>query len=627
MQVTAAAPIREHEKPMSWARAVVIATGFFFIAAIFLGQIPSYVYTVATLSTLARLEQGFLSLGLLSLGIGLVAMEVSMLYDPKPLVPWPLFALVGVVLTVVGVGLLFAVFIGPNNGGVAQLLPTRAQGPFISSIWFQPESVDLGGVGLVALLTGLGMASVAALNPWVLSGRAFGPTRDLLVRLCLGASIALLVVYVTILTFAPAAIHPINPGENGNASTLGPPYALGNVVLFLALALALFALEVWLLPIMTANRQEFMPAVYLHGVVSLIGNVAAPLLIVWVVASPLVYGIHQLDTAQFWVQCSQKKNIPGSCSFTPFTGYIICAAVFGAVFTALLAAHYFWSTRRNTVIVGGTIALIWLGLAASLLHTHVESELPTQASMGLVMATSVAILAFIFTWATQREFAPTRAAALGCAGQWLVLGTLMLIFLFGFALFSMPQFFELESGLAFFYRPGLNLLHDAFWVLLLMGGLAALQLAFLTRQQPMSDTRKFAMWTLLISVLLMVIAGIQGFHADFFQGGLDVVEASHVLMFFALILEVIGILVALAGSRRAHAGRWTLGILIALGVGIAVAVVMYSLPVPYPELVILGLGLAMLGALTYSVIGPDDATVGVANGLPATNGAATAPAR
>jgi len=71
MQV-AAGVIREHEKPMSWPRAMLIAVGFFFVTAIFLGQIPSYVYTVATLSTLQRLEQGFLSLGLLSLGIGLL---------------------------------------------------------------------------------------------------------------------------------------------------------------------------------------------------------------------------------------------------------------------------------------------------------------------------------------------------------------------------------------------------------------------------------------------------------------------------------------------------------------------------------------------------------------------------
>ena len=32
---------------------------------------------------------------------------------------------------------------------------------------------------------------------------------------------------------------------------------------------------------------------------------------------------------------------------------------------------------------------------------------------------------------------------LGCIGQWLVLGTLMLFFLLGYAFFSLPTFFEL----------------------------------------------------------------------------------------------------------------------------------------------------------------------------------------
>ena len=80
---------------MSWARAVVIAVGLFFLAAILLGQTPSYFFTISTLSKLTRLEQGFLDLGLLSIGLGFIALEIALLYDPKPIIPWPLFAALG----------------------------------------------------------------------------------------------------------------------------------------------------------------------------------------------------------------------------------------------------------------------------------------------------------------------------------------------------------------------------------------------------------------------------------------------------------------------------------------------------------------------------------------------------
>jgi hypothetical protein len=479
------------------------------------------------------------------------------------------------------------------------------------------------------------MLAVAVLNPWVLSGRAMGPGRDLLVRFCLTTAIGILAFYLFVFTFVPVIFQP-GPKD--------PPNPFGNVLLFIGLSFALLALLIWLLPVMTQNRQQFMPGVYLSGVVGLIGFVAIPLLLAWFFVYPLVYGVHQLDTNQFWVQCSQAKRIPASCTFSPFTGYIICAVVFGGAFTLMLVAHYFWSTRRNTVVIGGTLALIWLGLAASVVHTFFTPDLATQIPTGLLTALGVVILAFIYTWATQREFAPTRPQALGCVGQWLVLGTLLLVLLFGYALLSVPKFFELESGLAFFYEPGLGGLHDAFWVLVLMGGLAFLQLAFLIRSRPMSDLRKFAFWIMLFSLTLMLIAGIQGFHHDFFaEGGLEVVEASHVIMFFAMIFAVVGIGACIIGSLRAGAGRWTLGIVISLLVGVAFAAVIYSLsyadpPINYPELVIFGIAFTMAGAFAYTALGPDTHEGAVAGGngaiaaagnggSPTTNGGAASAAQ
>jgi hypothetical protein len=635
MAVTAAAPIREHEKPMSWARAIVIATGFFFITAIFLGQIPGYVFTVSTSATLTSFEQGFLALGLLSLGLGLIALEISFLYDPKPVIPWPLFAVGGLGIAAVGAVILFAA----GTGIIPQFVPTVADKYYISAIWFQPNSIDLVSVGLVAALVGLGMFFVAVLNPWVLSGRAFGPARDLLVRVCITAAIGITLLYLFLFTFAPSIFQPTV--HEKTSTFLGSPSAFGNILLFIGLSFALLGLLIWLLPVMTQKRQEFMPGIYFNGVVILLAMVAIPLLLAWFFVYPVVYGIHQIDTTQFWVQCSQAKHIPESCTFTPYTGYIICAAVFGGLFTLLLVGYYFWTTRRNAVVIGGTGALIWLGLAASVIHTSYTPELATQIPTGLFIAASICILAFLYTWATQREFAPTRPQPLGCVGQWLVLGTLLLVVLFGYALLSVPKFFELESGLAFFYEPGVGGLHDAFWVFALMGGIALLQLALLARRRPMSDLRKFAFWVMLFAVTLMLIAGIQGFHYDFFsQGGLQVVEASHVIMFVAIIFEVIGIGVSLVGALRAGAGRWALGIVIPALVGAAFAAVIYSLsyaspPINYPELVIFGIAIAMAGAFTYCALGPDtrEEAAAYANGaspanggVAATNGGAASPA-
>ncbi len=626
MQVTAGL-LREHEKPMSWARAMLIAIGFFFVTAIFLGMIPSYVFTVSTSATVATLEQTFLTLGLLSLGMGLMSLEVCFLYDPRPLIPWQLFALVGAGLAAIGAVVLLMVYTAPwgtipgtSIHGWPQLLPSNKGDYLISPIWFQAFSIDLGAVGTVALLTGLGIFAVAALNPWVLSGRAFGPTRDLVVRFCIGLAVVLITLYLALLTFVPAALHPTYIDPNTHTLKLGTPYAWGNVMLFLGLLAALLGVAVWLLPVMTANRQQFMPAVYFHGVINLIGQVAIPLLLAWAVVYPLMYAIHQVDTGQFWVQCSQKTKVPASCSFTQFTGYIICAIVFQALFGMLILGIYFWSTRRNTVVLGGTVALLWLGLAAMVLHTAFSPLTPTQLPTGIMIAIVVVVLAFIFTWATQREFAPTRVAPLGCTGQWLVFGTLLLVFLFGFAFFSIPQFFELESGLALFFQPGAGGLHDAIWGALLMGLLALLQFGILMRRtQPMSDLRTFALWALLLGITLMIIASIQGFKNDvigaFLSSGMDgllnAIEGSHVVYFFGLLFAIAGAGAALWGAWRAGSPLWMLIVGVpALVLGVGFTVVIYSLSYPpaniiLPDLTTFGMIAGLVGALAYTALGPD----------------------
>ena len=611
MQTTAANTVREHEKPMSWARAVVIAVGFFFVTGILLGQIPSFVFVVSTLSTLTRMEQSFLAMGLLALGIGLMCFTISFLYDPRPLLPWPLFFVGGVVLALVGLFFVYQVRVGIHTSGIfgtgwSEYLPDKFvnvkagtttywpsgnPGYLFHPAWFQAQSIDLSAIGLIALLTGIGIASLAALSPLVLSGRLLGPMRDLLVRLSIGLAIVIGALWLTVNTFVDAV--PTD-GDHGG---------IFNIILFIGLLLALFGLELWLLPVMTANRQQFMPGIYLHGVVGLIGMIAVPLLIIWAVLYPLVNLIHSADSTQFFVQCSQKTNIPGSCTFTPFTGYIICAIVFTNLFALLFAGFYFWSTRRNTVVLGGTIATIFVAIAPLVIHL----DDPTQIPVGILLALGIVVLGFIYTWATQREFAPTAPQQLGCAGQWLVLGTLLLFFLFGFAFFSLPLYYELESGLAFFYQPGPGGLHDAWWMLLLMGGLGLYQFVVLMRRRyhPMGNWRRFGLWVNAIALSLMVIAGINGFHNNVLEQGVDAMEGSHAMFVTAICFAIVGIAACAIAAVRSGSVAWLVAILVSVLIGLALAFIAYNLPKPYPELVIFGFALTMLGSFAYTAAGPD----------------------
>src|SRR6266576_3718789 len=60
---------------ISWARAMIFAVGFFFLAAILIGQIPGYIYLVMTASSLIGFEQGFLALAVVCLA-GFIVIQV-----------------------------------------------------------------------------------------------------------------------------------------------------------------------------------------------------------------------------------------------------------------------------------------------------------------------------------------------------------------------------------------------------------------------------------------------------------------------------------------------------------------------------------------------------------------------
>src|SRR5947209_11981968 len=93
---------RELPERISWARALIFATGFFLIAAILLGQLPSVVYAEMTAATLEQFEQLCLSLGFVCLASFAILQVIVLLIDPKPLVRPVVFTVLGVILAVAG---------------------------------------------------------------------------------------------------------------------------------------------------------------------------------------------------------------------------------------------------------------------------------------------------------------------------------------------------------------------------------------------------------------------------------------------------------------------------------------------------------------------------------------------
>src|ERR1700693_5242307 len=91
---------------ISWARAMIFAVGFFFLAAILLGQIPGYLYLVMTASSLIAFEQGFLALAVVCLAGFFVIQVVVMLFDPKPVIPPIVLSVLGVPIAVAGLALI-----------------------------------------------------------------------------------------------------------------------------------------------------------------------------------------------------------------------------------------------------------------------------------------------------------------------------------------------------------------------------------------------------------------------------------------------------------------------------------------------------------------------------------------
>src|SRR2546426_2552564 len=153
---------RETTERISWARAMVFAVGFFFLAAMLVGQIPGYIFSQMTAATLQNLEIGSLGLGVVCIGSFLIIQVIVFLFDPKPLVPPIIFPVLGVLLAVAGLAIVAGTGLTGNQFFPAQ---STSIAPVLGGkfLWLQAGDIDFVMIGLGILTVGLAMIFYGAL--------------------------------------------------------------------------------------------------------------------------------------------------------------------------------------------------------------------------------------------------------------------------------------------------------------------------------------------------------------------------------------------------------------------------------------------------------------------------------
>jgi hypothetical protein len=563
---------RDMPERMSWARAMIFALGFFFLAAILVAQLPSYINFEMTSASLTGLEQGLLALAAVGIGGFIVIQVIVLLFDPKPVVPPAIIVGLGIVFALGGLALLLWAFFTNTQyfpGPGFSLFPLLGG----KLLWLQDAAIDFIMIGAVILGIGLAMVFYGTLA----LGELRNPDRSdpgttLGVQVMLTIAIVLLALFAIFYTFVSdqglAASIAKNPGNAQAAIQAGMTMfllllaiftaylglvrarslhsqnsrvsrvlygvaalslflivlywllrltgildsiiagmatafaqqdagtiqreidAILNTVLGLAVFLALGAFALRLHYLMRPVRKRTMNILYIVGV-SLV-QVGVVFLLVWLLVYPVVAWIHTwsfIGLGDYLTLCAKKTVIPGSCAFTQQAGYIVDAAITTNTFVVLMAAVWAWKGRRNLVIVSGVTITAVLALATLLTHMH-----PDELLVAMVLTGAILTLAVIWTSVARREFAVVGEQNLGCLGQWLVVGTCLLLYLAAFALFSLPGFRETNPNIPFVpgkvipvpppagqpVTPGTP---DAMVMLLIMGILAAIQFYFLVRNR------------------------------------------------------------------------------------------------------------------------------------------------
>jgi hypothetical protein len=475
---------------------MIFAVGFFFVAALLVGQFPSYVYYQMTSSSLTAIEGGMLALGAICLAGFVIIQVVVFLFDPKPVIPPIVFSVIGLGLSVAGFALMiWAVVTGnqsfPNaSTNVAPVL----NGNFL---WFEPGDIDVVMLGIVIMGVGFAMLFFSALafqeqrNP---DRRDPGTTP--VIRALIWVGLTMLAAFMIFYTFfsdsqLAAQIYPQCPfAVNAAKGCPGPITGLFivrtifNTFLGIAILCTLGAFALRLHYLMRPVRKRTMSSLYMIGIN--LAQFGVIFLLAWLVMYPLITWMHSwsfIGLGGYLTLCGKKSAIPQSCAFSAQAGYIMAAVISGGAFTLLMAGIAVWKSRRNLVVISGVTITAVLSLATFVVHTN-----PDEVLIAALLCGGGLGLAAIWTSVARREFAVVGENNLGCVGHWLVLGTCLLIYIAAFAFFSLPVFVnETEPNIPF--TPGGGLIAgppgtiNAIVVVVVIGLLAGLQFYFLTRNR------------------------------------------------------------------------------------------------------------------------------------------------
>ncbi|HZU68278.1 MAG TPA: hypothetical protein VFA09_13465 [Ktedonobacteraceae bacterium] len=486
---------REVPDRISWSRAMIFGVGFFFIAALLIGQIPSYINLEMTSSSLTGFEQGVLALGVICIAAFVIVQVIVMLFDPKPLIPPIIFTGLGVILGVLGLLLLlWASYTGNQYFPHTNVFWNPVLGGNV--LWLEPAAIDLVMIGTVIMAVGVGMVfySMLALRELRNPDRSDpGTTRTIRTLLIVGS--VLLVAFMFFYTFVtdqslapmiyPQCPYAINAAKGcpGPFTGLAIIDTILNVILGAAIFCTLGAFALRLHYLMRPVRKRTMSNLYITGIV--VAQVGAVCLLAWFVIYPLITWIHSwtfIGLGSYLTVCGKPSAVPQSCGFSQQAGYIIDAVITMNNFVLLIAAVAFWKTRRNLVVIAGVTTAALLALATLVTHMH-----PDELLIAMLVSGGSLILAVIWTSVARREFAVVGENNLGCLGQWLVIGTCLLIYLTAFAFFSIPGFRETNPNIPFVPGAGLNAgitnSINAVLVIIITGVLTAVQFYFLTRNR------------------------------------------------------------------------------------------------------------------------------------------------
>ena len=473
---------------------MIFAVGFFFIAALLIGQIPSFIYYQITASSFVGMEQGFLGLAATCIAGFIVIQVVVMLFDPKPVLPPILFSMIGFPVAVAGLALLlWAAWTGNQYFPKASTsIGAVLGGKFL---WFPPNTIDFVMIGITIMMVGVAMVFYSVLaareqrNP---DRRDPGTTPA--IRLMLTTGTVLLIVFLLFYTFVsdtqlaqfinPACPIGINP-KKGCTSPITGLFVVDNIfngILAITILCILGAFALRLHYLMRPVRKNTMSRLYLVGIN--LAQFGVLFLVAWFVLYPLVAWIHSwtfIGLGKYLTLCGKISDVPQSCVFSQQGGYIIDTVITGGFFTLLMAAIWAWKTKRNLVVIGGVTIAAVLAIATLLVHTT-----PSEEIIAAMLCAGGLILATVWTSVARREFAVVGENNLGCLGMWLVLGTCLLIYIASFAFFSLPVFpNETEPNIPFTPGGGLVLSSgiSATVVIIVIGILAAIQFYFLTRNR------------------------------------------------------------------------------------------------------------------------------------------------